>query len=82
MITVLRSGATPADTMTTVGSIQFTFPSGTIHRSYGLAVRSSGPSTHDVLFNLGSRLNATNDATAVAASGLISGDLAPNPSTA
>jgi len=76
-ITVLRSGAIPSDAITTVGSIQFTFPSDMEHRTYGLAVRSAGPSTHEVLFNLGSRYNEINDAATVAASGLIGGALAP-----
>ncbi len=76
-ISILRMGATSADTLTTVGSIHLSFPSNMLHHSYALAVRPVSPGKSEVFFNIGSRYNATNDATTIAASGLITGDLAP-----
>ncbi len=76
-ITVLRTGATSSDPMTTVGSINFSFPAGTLHESYGLAVQATAANTFDVYFNLGSRNNSTNDGSQISASGLLSGNLNP-----
>jgi len=76
-ITVLRTGPTPTDPLTSVGTIQFSFPANHEHTTYGLAVRLTGPATTELYFNLGSRYNDTNDSTPVLASGLISGNLAP-----
>jgi len=76
-ITLLRAGASASDSLTSVASIQFAFPSNTQHGSYALAVRTIAPGSHEVFFNLGSRSNASNDATPVVASGLINANLAP-----
>lgn len=76
-ITVLRQGATPADALTSVGSIDFAFPSGSLHTTYALAVRESPtePGAHELFFNVGSRTNNTRTTTPIPVSGLINADL-------
>jgi hypothetical protein len=56
---VLRVGATPADALTLVGSINFAFPSSWEHTTYGLAVRPTPGQSgyYDVFFNIGSQFN-------------------------
>ena len=58
-ITVLRAGATPADPLTPVGSIDFDFPAGWWHTTYALAVRPTpgAAGRYDLFFNVGSQYN-------------------------
>lgn len=76
-ISVLRMGATPADSLTSVGSIDFQFPSGSLHTTYALAVRESPttPGAHEVFFNVGSRTNDTRTTTPIPVTGLVNADL-------
>jgi glucose/arabinose dehydrogenase len=77
-INVLRAGPTPSSPFTPVASINLPFPSTHMHDTYALAVRPTGaPGAHDVYFNVGSRNNATNDATTIPATGLINANLNP-----
>ena len=77
-INILRAGPTPSSPFTTVGSISLPFVAAQMHDSYALAVRPTGlGDQYDVYFNVGSRNNATNDATTIAASGLINANLNP-----
>ena len=78
-ITVLRTGATAADSLTSVGSVNLSFPTGTWHTTYALAAwPTPGVSGNFHLsFNIGSQGNhpASDGANAATASGLISGTL-------
>jgi glucose/arabinose dehydrogenase len=67
-INILRAGPTPTSP----------FAAAQMHDTYALAVRPTATSNmYDVYFNVGSRNNATNDATTIAASGLINANLNP-----
>ena len=81
-ITVLRQGITPAAPLTTVGTINFTFPGFWEHETYSLAVRPSPAAAgdYDVVFNVGSQNNDTPDTAGVVATttGLLSASLAPS----
>lgn len=76
-ITVLRMGASPADTLTTVGAIDFNFPSDQMHTTYALAVRESPttPGAHELFFNVGSRTNNTRSTDPVPVTGLLNANL-------
>ena len=76
-ISVLREGATPADPLSLVGSINFAFPAGWEHKSYTLDVRPTPAQSglYDVFFNVGSKYNDTNSADTVALSGLLTGNV-------
>ena len=77
-INILRAGPTPSAPFTTVGSISLPFAAAQMHDTYALAVRPTGlGDQYDVYFNVGSRNNATNDATTISASGLINANLNP-----
>ncbi len=76
-ITVLRSGASPSDVLTTVGTVELDFPAGWEHISYALAVRDSPttPGSQEVFFNVGSQFNFDPTVSTLTASGLISGTI-------
>jgi glucose/arabinose dehydrogenase/uncharacterized protein YaiE (UPF0345 family) len=76
-IAVLRSGATPADPLSLLGSINFAFPADWEHTTYELAVRPSpaSPGDYDLFFNLGSPTNDTTSTTLIPLSGLLTGSL-------
>ncbi len=75
-ITVLRAGATPADPLVLVGSIDFAYPTPMDHGTYELAMRAAPgrPGRYDLFFNVGS---AGNDVAggSVSVSGLVTGTL-------
>jgi glucose/arabinose dehydrogenase len=82
-ISVLRAGATPTTKYTTVGRIDFNYPSAWQHQNYALAVRPTpgGPANaFDLLFNTGSRDNNPDTPAGinVAVSGLLSATLIPD----
>ena len=58
-ISFLRTGATPSDSLTMAGSINFSFPAGWEHTSYASVVRPTPgqPGYFDVIFNVGSEYN-------------------------
>src|SRR4029434_10065207 len=66
-INVFRAGTTPSSPFTPVGSITLPFVPAQMHDSYALAVKEipipAPARAFDVYFNIGSRNNATNDAT-------------------
>lgn len=76
-ISILRTGPTPADPLTLVGSIDVSFVGGTEHKIHALTVRPSvaTPGGYDVVFNLGARTNdeATTDLATL--SGLLTGTI-------
>ena len=76
-ISVLRPGATPSDPLTSAGSIDFQFPSGTLHTTYALAVRDSPTvaGATELFFNVGSRTNNTRTSTPIPVTGLIDATL-------
>jgi glucose/arabinose dehydrogenase len=76
-INVMRMGTSPGDPLTSVGSIDFAFPSNTLHTTYALAVRESPtqPGSTELFFNVGSRTNNTRTTSTVPVSGLINADL-------
>lgn len=76
-ISILRQGATPADNLTFVDSIDFLFPNGWGHRTYGLAVRDTpGPSDRiDLFFNVGAEGNNVSTTNTVSISGLLNASL-------
>ncbi|MEA2711199.1 MAG: hypothetical protein QOF78_3800 [Phycisphaerales bacterium] len=77
-INIFRAGATPSSPFTSVGAINLPFVAAQMHDTYALAVRPTAlPETYEVYFNVGSRNNATNDATTIPASGLITANLNP-----
>ena len=82
-ISVLRAGATPTAKYTTVGRIDFSYPSAWQHQNYALAVRPTpgGPANaFDLLFNTGSRDNNPDTPAGinVTTSGLLSSTLIPD----
>jgi hypothetical protein len=76
-ISVLRAGATPADPLSFVGSIRFTFLPGWWHVSYASAVREdpNQPGDYDLFFNVGSEANFALTTDPVRVSGLVNGQL-------
>jgi glucose/arabinose dehydrogenase len=74
-ISVLRAGATPADPLSFVGSIQFAFPPVWEHVSYASTVRENAdqPGDFDLFFNVGSRENFAPTTDQVPVRGLMSG---------
>ena len=62
-ISILRTGATPSDPLTLVGSLNFGFPSGWWHLTYASAVRPTPgqPGDYDLFFNIGSQNNGVVD---------------------
>ena len=74
-ITVLRAGATPDAALTLVGSLDFTFPAGFEHKSFGSAVWEASTGEYDLYFNLGAKVNEFNTTETVPVSGLITGTL-------
>jgi hypothetical protein len=74
-ISVLRAGATPADPLSFVGSMQFAFPPVWEHVSYASAVRENPdqPGDFDLFFNVGSRENFAPTTDPVPVHGLVSG---------
>jgi glucose/arabinose dehydrogenase len=75
-ISILRQGASPGDAYSYVGAVHFSFPANAMHTSYGLTSRPIAGG-HEVYFNIGSRMNAANDAMTVGVSGMVSGSLNP-----
>jgi hypothetical protein len=61
-ISFLRTGATPSDSLTLAGSINFSFPNGWEHTTFASVVRPTpGQSGNfDVIFNIGSQFNGVN----------------------
>jgi glucose/arabinose dehydrogenase len=59
VISFLHTGATPSSPLTLSGTINFAFPSGWWHTTYGLAVRPApgSPGDYNVFFNIGSQFN-------------------------
>jgi glucose/arabinose dehydrogenase len=76
-ISVLRTGASPADPYTLVGSLNFKFPLDSYHTTYALAVRSTPGrnGSHDVLFNVGSQFNDAASTDKIPVSGLLNASL-------
>jgi glucose/arabinose dehydrogenase len=76
-LSILRAGATPSSPITSLGTINFGFPSNQTHKSYGLAVRPVPATTnsYEVFFNVGSRFNSSNDTALVPLTGLLSGNV-------
>jgi glucose/arabinose dehydrogenase len=76
-IAVLRAGATPADPLSLLGSINFAFPADWEHTTYELAVRPSPatPGDYDLFFNVGSPTNTSTTTTPIPISGLLTGSL-------
>jgi uncharacterized repeat protein (TIGR01451 family) len=60
-ITLLQPGATPSSAMTTVASLQFSYPANWEHDQIGMAARPvpSNPGFYDLVFNLGAEGNNT-----------------------
>lgn len=56
-ITVWRTGAGPADPLTQVGKLGFSFPSGWAHSTYALAARPAAGGGIEVYFNVGAQAN-------------------------
>ncbi|MEP7353600.1 MAG: PEP-CTERM sorting domain-containing protein [Acidobacteriota bacterium] len=58
-ITLLKPGATPADPMTAVGSINFNYAVDWYHPTAGLSARPTpgSPGSYDLVFNVGSQYN-------------------------
>ncbi|MBL8178136.1 MAG: hypothetical protein JNK48_25905 [Bryobacterales bacterium] len=77
-ITFLEPGAMPADAMTPVGSLQFSYPTGWAHPTIGMATRPTpgSPGSYDFVFNIGSQTNATHSTGTVTVSGLGLGPVA------
>lgn len=73
-IYVLRRGATPASSLTEVGRLTLTYPSGWLHPHSALQVRTTpgAPNTHELFFQVGSRANfaVTTQTVALASTGL------------
>jgi hypothetical protein len=77
-INVLRAGATPADPLSLVGSINFSFLANWEHTTYELAVRPTpggSAGDYDVFWNIGSFENDKATTATAAASGLLTGTL-------
>jgi hypothetical protein len=77
-IMVLRAGATPADPLTLVGSINFSFLSNWEHTTFELDTRPTpggGAGDYDVFWNIGSFENDAKTTATVAASGMLTGTL-------
>jgi len=74
-ITLLRTGATPADAMTTAGTVGMSYPSGWYHPTAGLAARPTpgNPGSYHLVFNVSSQYNDIPSTNQVAISGLLSG---------
>jgi glucose/arabinose dehydrogenase len=77
-LVLLRRGASPSDTYTLLGSVDFSFPLPWSHLTFGTSARPAPgqPGHVDVFFNLGSRESAVVSTDLVPYSGLISGSLA------
>ncbi|HEY4360237.1 MAG TPA: PEP-CTERM sorting domain-containing protein [Bryobacteraceae bacterium] len=74
-ITLLQPGATPADTMTAVGTLQFTYTADWEHNNVGMAVRpGSAPGTYDLVVNIGSEFDhqLSTDTVGLSGAGLLS----------
>lgn len=56
-ITVWRTGATPTDPLTKVGSLSFSFPSGWQHTTYALATKPAAAGGVELYFNVGAQKN-------------------------
>lgn len=71
-ITFLQPGATPSDSMTAVGSLQFSYPANWYHPTIGMAIRPTPgtPGSYDLVFNIGASANATHSSSLVTVSGL------------
>jgi glucose/arabinose dehydrogenase len=77
-ILVLRAGATPADSLSLLGSLNFSFPlPNWEHTTYELAVRPTPGQSgdYDLFFNIGSPANQSSTDLQVALSGLATGSL-------
>ena len=74
-ITLLRAGATPADTLTSVGAIDLAYPSGWFHPTAGMATRPTpgNAGSFDLVFNVGAQFNNVPSSDPVTVSGLING---------
>jgi glucose/arabinose dehydrogenase len=72
-IAVLRAGATPADPLSYIDSIRFSFSPDWDHTNYTLAVRDTPgqPGDHDLFFNVGSEYNIDPTTDTVPVSGLL-----------
>ena len=76
-ISILKPGATPADPLTNVGSLQFSFAAGWWHYSMGIATRPTpgSPGSYDLVFNVGSQSNADLPVNTVGLTGLTNATL-------
>jgi glucose/arabinose dehydrogenase len=74
-ISILRAGATPADPLTLLGSINFSFPSGWEHTTFENAVQTVAgqPGYYTLFFNVGSQVNDAKTTATVPLSGLLTG---------
>lgn len=82
-ISIYRGGATPADPLTLVGSIQISYPAGGwLHPHSALAVRETPgvPNSYDLFFQVGSKINfgkttaTVNMTSNIGISGALAGD--------
>jgi glucose/arabinose dehydrogenase len=77
-IAVLRFGATPADQLSSVGTIRFSFLANWEHTTFELDTRPTpggGAGDYDVFWNIGSFENDKKTTSTVGASGLLTGTL-------
>ncbi|MHC5541155.1 hypothetical protein ACYOEI_23275, partial [Singulisphaera rosea] len=76
-ITVLHTGATPADQLTLVGSLNFNFPANWEHTTYATAIRPTPGQSgdFDLFFNIGSQYNGV----VIGSDGRVTLDSSGNP---
>lgn len=71
-ISLLRMGANPGDAFTLLGSLNFGFPPGWEHTTYGSVMRGTA-GQYELFFNVGSESNFAATVDTVSLSGLITG---------
>jgi len=74
-ITLLQPGATPADALTAVGTLQFNYTVNWEHNNVGMAVRpGAAPGTYDLVVNVGSEYDhqLSTDTVGLSGAGLLS----------
>ncbi|MGH7340578.1 MAG: PQQ-dependent sugar dehydrogenase, partial [Candidatus Rokuibacteriota bacterium] len=77
-ISILRMAGGPAGPYTRIGTLDFAFPPGWEHTTYGLAVRrapGTAADTWELYFNVGSSSNDAQSAATVGLGGLLTGTL-------
>ena len=76
-IRLFEAGPTPASAFVEVGMMQFNFPGGWLHPTMSLAARATPgvPGSFDLVFNIGSRTDATASTDPVGLTGLVTGTL-------